>query len=210
MARASGGSGGSGRHGGGRTGQLRIIGGRLRGRRLTVPDRPGLRPTTDRVRETLFNWLAADLPGSRCLDCFAGTGALGFEACSRGAAEVVLIERAPAVAARLRANAEVLSAAADGPGGQLRVVTADALDWLAREPPASFDIVFLDPPFADSLVDAACASLARGWLAPNAALYLETPASAAPPVPPVGWAVVRERTAGQVRYALARPSEAVG
>jgi 16S rRNA (guanine966-N2)-methyltransferase len=207
VARASGGSTarrGGGRAGG-RTGQLRIIGGRLRGRRLPVPDEPGLRPTTDRVRETLFNWLAADIPGSRCLDCFAGTGALGLEAFSRGAAEVVLIERAAPVVARLRANAELLSAAVDDAAGRLRVVAADALQWLATEPPEPFDIVFVDPPFADSLVERACALLARGWLAPHAVLYLETAACASAPVLPAGWALTRERTAGQVRYALARP-----
>lgn len=185
-------------------GQLRIIGGRLRGRRLPVPDQPGLRPTTDRVRETLFNWLAPNIAGSRCLDCFAGAGALGFEAFSRGAAEVVLIERAGAVAAQLKANAATLSAAADGPGGVLGVVKADALRWLAREAPSPFDIVFLDPPFADAAVEQAMALLTRGWLAADAFVYVETPASAAPPVLPPGWTWHRERTAGQVRYALAR------
>jgi 16S rRNA (guanine966-N2)-methyltransferase len=191
-------------------GQLRIIGGRLRGRRLPVPHQPGLRPTTDRVRETLFNWLAAELPGSRCLDCFAGSGALGFEAYSRGAAEVVLVERAAPVAARLAANAEILRAAAVAdpqlPNGRLEVVPADVLRWLATRPPAPFDIVFLDPPFADAVLDETCGQLTRGWLAAGAAIYLETPATAPMPALPEDWHVDRERTAGQVRYALARVS----
>ena len=211
MARASGGSGaGSGRAshrggpGAGRRGQLRIIGGRLRGRRLPVPDQRGLRPTTDRVRETLFNWLAPDIAGSRCCDCFAGSGALGFEAFSRGAAEVVLVERAAAVAAVLRANAELLCAASGGPGGRMSVVTADVLRWLATAEPKPFDIVFLDPPFEHAVTGLACELLQGGWLAPAALIYLETPATGAPPPLPAGWQLIRERVAGQVRYALAR------
>ncbi|MGD2020359.1 MAG: 16S rRNA (guanine(966)-N(2))-methyltransferase RsmD [Thiohalocapsa sp.] len=192
----------------GGAGQLRIIGGRLRGRRLPVPQQPGLRPTTDRVRETLFNWLAADIPGSRCLDCFAGAGALGFEAFSRGAGEVWLIEQAPGVAARLCANAETLRTAAaqdrQMPAARLEVVQADALRWLASHPPAPFDIVFLDPPFRDSVISEACGRLAAGWLAPGAAVYIETPSNEPMPALPTHWQVVRERTAGQVRYALAR------
>ncbi|MCG6942324.1 MAG: 16S rRNA (guanine(966)-N(2))-methyltransferase RsmD [Thiohalocapsa sp.] len=185
---------------------MRIIGGRLRGRRLPVPDQPGLRPTTDRVRETLFNWLAPDIAGSRCLDCFAGSGALGFEAFSRGAAAVVLIERAAAVAARLRENAALLRVAADAPGGQpdvkLDVMRADALGWLEKTDPRPFDIVFLDPPFDQRLIGRACELLQRGWLAPKALIYLESAASEPPPLP-AGWRVTREGTAGQVRYALA-------
>lgn len=209
MARASGGSGSGGitRRGGpgaGRRGQLRIIGGRLRGRRLPVPAQRGLRPTTDRVRETLFNWLAPDIAGSRCLDCFAGSGALGFEAFSRGAAAVVLVERAAGVAACLRENAAVLSAAPDGPGGQLDVIAADALRWLATAAPRPFDIVFLDPPFEQTVVGPACSLLQRGWLAPGALVYLETPATEPEPALPHDWQLLRERTAGQARYALAQ------
>ncbi len=189
-------------------GQIRIIGGRLGGRKLPVPHQPGLRPTTDRVRETLFNWLAADISGSRCLDCFAGAGALGFEAFSRGAAAVVLIERAAAVAARLVANADVLRAAAAQDeqlaNARLQVVQADALRWLATAPPSPFDVVFLDPPFADVVLGEACRRLTAGWVAPGASVYLETPATE-PMIPlPRGWHTHRERRAGQVRYSLVR------
>jgi len=207
VARASGGSGSLRRRGGpgaGRSGQLRIIGGRLRGRRLPVPAQRGLRPTTDRVRETLFNWLAPDIAGSRCLDCFAGSGALGFEAYSRGAAEVVLVERASGVAAHLRENAAVLSAAPHAPGGQLDVIAADVLRWLATAAPRPFDIVFLDPPFEQAVVGLACSSLRRGWLAPGALVYLETPATEREPALPDDWQLLRQRTAGQARYALAQ------
>lgn len=216
--RSAGGTGAAGRQPGhkasrtpparGGTGHIRIIGGRLRGRRLSVPQQAGLRPTTDRVRETLFNWLAADIPGSRCLDCFAGAGALGFEAFSRGAAEVVLIERAARVAAGLSANAQTLCAAAARDDllaqARLEVVQADASDWLATRPPTPFDIVFLDPPFDDAALAETCQRLSRGWLAPAAAVYLEAPASAPMPALPEHWQIARERTAGQVRFALAR------
>ena len=194
------------------TGHIRIIGGRLRGRRLPVPQQTGLRPTTDRVRETLFNWLAADIAGSRCLDCFAGAGALGFEAFSRGAADVVLVERAARVAEDLAGNAQTLRTAAAREevlaGARLEVVQADALHWLATQSPMPFDIVFLDPPFDDAVLAEACQCLSGGWLAPAAAVYLETPASTPMPVLPKSWRIARERTAGQVRYALARLTSA--
>ncbi len=188
---------GSRRPGG--TNQIRIIGGRLRGRRLRFPDLPGLRPTGDRIRETLFNWLQARLPGSRCLDLFAGSGALGLEAASRGAAEVVLLERAPEAVRGLREAACEL-----GLGG-LRIIQADALRWLggSAEP---FDIVFLDPPFAAGLLGRCLERLdSGGWLCTDARVYLETDASAGLPPLPAGWTLERAKRAGQVRYALARP-----
>ena len=155
------------------TNQLRLIGGRFRGRRLPFPDQPGLRPTPDRVRETLFNWLAPVIVGARCLDAFAGSGALGFEAASRGAGEVVLIERSPLVARQLQVNAQTLGAA------EVRIQQADTLQWLAAAG-HPFDIVFLDPPFADDLLMPAIAHLAEhGWLAPGAASKAETRALAA-------------------------------
>jgi 16S rRNA (guanine966-N2)-methyltransferase len=169
-----------------------------------VPSERGLRPTTDRVRETLFNWLAPDISGSRCLDCFAGSGALGFEAFSRGAAEVVLLERAKGVAARLRENAAQLSRTPDGQAGRIEVICTDALRWLATAEPKPFDIVFLDPPFEQAVIGRACELLRRGWLAAQASIYLENPASEAAPPLPADWRVARERVAGQVRYALAR------
>lgn len=178
-------------------GELRIVGGRYRGRRLPIPNETGLRPTSDRVRETLFNWLAPVIPGARCLDAFAGSGALGFEAVSRGAGEVVLIEKSGAAARQLDANARRLEAE------QTRILHADALRWLDG-PGRPFDIVFLDPPFADALWAPAIALLGlRGWVKPGSRVYLETPVRIGFPDLPRGWELVRDKTAGQVRYGLA-------
>jgi 16S rRNA (guanine966-N2)-methyltransferase len=177
---------------------LRIIGGEWRGRRIRFPARGGIRPTPDRVRETLFNWLMAKVPGSRCLDLFAGSGALGLEALSRGAAQVTFVERDRGNAASLR---EIVAALAPG---RATVVEADALPWLATAPRA-FDIVFLDPPFADGLLAEAMRLLdARGWLADDAFVYLESPARAGAPALPAGWVLHRTGRAGAVGYHLAR------
>jgi len=178
-------------------GRLRIIGGRYRGRRLPVPAQLGLRPTADRVRETLFNWLQPVIAGSRCLDLFAGSGALGFEAVSRGAAEVLMIEHSEPVTRMLAANARTLGAA------QVQVRRADALRWLtgSGEP---FDLVFLDPPFREGLLAPSCSLLSEGgWLVPDALVYLEAPADRALPELPKDWALIRDKRAGQVRFALA-------
>jgi 16S rRNA (guanine966-N2)-methyltransferase len=175
-------------------GSVRIIAGHLRGSKLAVPDRPGLRPTSDRVRETLFNWLQAATPGARVLDLFAGTGALGFEAASRGAAGVLMVERDPALAEALRANAARLKVAS------ARVEVADALSWLQRVPGEAFDLVFLDPPFDAGLWDAALARL-DPWLAPGAWIYVESPAKTSPSVPG-GWRLHREGQTRDVRFAL--------
>ena len=178
-------------------GRLRIVGGVYRGRKLPVPDQPGLRPTADRVRETLFNWLAPIMPGARCLDCFAGSGALGLEAASRGAAEVVMLERAEPVVRQLLANVSALGA------DQAQVVRGDALRWLEGQG-RPFDIVFLDPPFADVLLAPTCALLARnGWVRDGSRVYLETLAKPGLPSLPQGWRLVREQRAGQVAYGLA-------
>ena len=179
-------------------GRVRIIAGRWRGRRLDVADSPGLRPTPDRLRETLFNWLAPALPGSRCLDLYAGSGALGFEAASRGAAQVVMVEHDAAGARRLSATARQLAADA------VQVVRADVIDWLggAAQP---FDIVFLDPPYAGDLLARSLALLAAGeHLAASALVYLEQDANTARPVLPAGWISHRESRAGQARGLLAR------
>ena len=182
---------------GGHANQIRIIGGQWRSRRLEFPDAPGLRPTSDRVRETLFNWLAPVLPGARCLDLFAGSGALGIEALSRGAAEVVFVERDPAAVRVLRDNLTRLKAE----GG--RVELAEALNWL-RRPGTPFEIVFLDPPFDADLLEPACAALeAGGWLTATAWIYLEAAAGWTPALP-AGWTLHREKTAGMVAYRLAR------
>ena len=179
-------------------GQVRIIAGRWRGRRLPVVDGPGLRPTPDRVRETLFNWLAPELAGARCLDLFAGTGVLGLEALSRGAAEAVLVERARPVARILTEQLERLGA--DG----ARLVEQDALAWLCG-PATPYDIVFLDPPFEGGFWEPVAAALeSAGWLAPNALIYAETPSQVAEPVWPANWRGHRQRIAGGVRYDLLR------
>ena len=171
-------------------GQVRIIGGRLRGSKLPVADRPGLRPTSDRVRETLFHGRQGELAAARAIDLFAGTGALGVEAASRGAAQVLLLERDARLAQGLRDAATRLGATA------VRVETADALAWLARPPDASFDIAFIDPPFAAGLWEAAAHAL-QPWLAPRAWIHLEAPPAARPAVPP-DW---REHRRGGTREA---------
>ncbi|KRA53284.1 16S rRNA (guanine(966)-N(2))-methyltransferase RsmD [Pseudoxanthomonas sp. Root65] len=175
-------------------GQVRIIGGRWRGTKLAVPERPGLRPSSDRVRETLFNWLMPALPGARVLDLFAGTGVLGLEALSRGAARAVLVERDPGLATALREVVAKLSAPAE-------VHAADALAWLGGRHEA-FDLVFLDPPFADALWGRALEALVPR-LAPGAWIYVESPADIVPAVPPA-WALHREGRTREVRYALYR------
>ncbi|WP_346795813.1 16S rRNA (guanine(966)-N(2))-methyltransferase RsmD [Halomonas sp. Bachu 37] len=169
-------------------GKLRIIGGEFRRRLLPVLESPGLRPTPDRVRETLFNWLGPQLGGARALDLFAGTGALGIEALSRGAAEVQFVERDPQVAEQLRAN--LVSLALDQP-----VTAQDASAFLATSQ-QPFSLVFLDPPFHQGLAAPCCAALENGWLTEQAYIYLETEASLSPQVP-ASWQLHRETRAGE-------------
>jgi 16S rRNA (guanine(966)-N(2))-methyltransferase RsmD len=157
--------------GGQAPGEVRLIGGMFKRSKLPVPDRPGLRPTPGRLRETLFNWLGRDLSGWRVLDAFAGTGALGFEAASRGATEVLLLERDAAVARGLQANAARLGATA------VQVQCIDALAWLAGAPPRQFELILLDPPFDAALAEPAAAAaapliVAGGWLYVEAAAPL--------------------------------------
>ena len=181
-------------------GAVRIIGGEWRSTRLPVADHDGLRPTADRVRETLFNWLQPMMPGARVLDLFAGSGALGLEAVSRGAREAVLVERDPQLAEGLRQLAAKL------PGGErVQVVCADALTWL-RTAPGGFDLVFVDPPFAGDVWAQALAGL-DGCLADEAWLYVESPASS-PAVPGLVWRLHREGQTREVRYALYRRGQA--
>jgi 16S rRNA (guanine966-N2)-methyltransferase len=175
---------------------LRIIGGTWRGRKLRFPDRPDLRPTPDRVRETLFNWLGTRTAGARCLDLFAGSGALGLEALSRGAAHVSFIERDPVTARALRARLSEWQAS----GGQ--VECADALRFL-NGAPEPFDVVFLDPPFGSELLVGAARRLAeRGWLAPEARIYVESPGRGGAPQLPGGFALLKAKQAGEVGYHL--------
>ncbi len=177
--------------------RLRIIGGRWRGRLVEFDDVPGLRPTPDRVRETLFNWLTPHLPGARCLDLFAGSGALGLEALSRGAGEVVLVDANRRVVDTLKEQARRLGAE------QARLVHADVLAYLDG-PARPFDIVFLDPPYGQGLLIPCCERLeARGWLAPEARIYLEAERALGVPEVPANWEVIRSKHAGQVGYHLA-------
>ena len=182
----------------GPAGSVRIVGGRWRGTRLPVADADGLRPTPDRVRETLFNWLQPALAGARVLDLFAGSGALGLEAVSRGAREAVLVERDPRLAALLGETVARL----DG-GDAAKIVQADALSWLGTRPVATpFDIAFVDPPFAAGLWPAVLEAL-PAVLADGAWLYLEGPA-AAPPTAGDAWAPHRAGTTRDTHYALYR------
>lgn len=177
--------------------KLRIIAGRWRGTAISFPPIAELRPTPDRVRETVFNWLQPAIVGTRCLDLFAGSGALGFEALSRGARQVVCVDRDRDVVRHLRETARRLHA--EG----FEAVAADALEFLAR-PAQHFDIVFLDPPYASSALADVPPKLAQGWLAPGAFIYAEAPADAGLPPLPSGWSVHRSKSAGQVGYHLLR------
>ena len=183
--------------------QFRIIAGEWKGRRLRFAPVEGLRPTTDRTRETLFNWLQGRIEGARCLDLFAGSGALSFEALSRGAAGAVAVDRSTPVVRALRENAETLKA-----GNRFRAVQSDALAFLrGRAEPA--DVVFLDPPFRSAIIGDCCHLLEQhGWLAPDARIYVEAPVNRGEEPLPVGWKVLRGRTAGQVDYRLAAAASA--
>lgn len=183
-------------------GRIRIIGGNLRNSRLNVPDLPGLRPTSERVRETLFNWLTPTLAGVRALDLCAGTGALGIEALSRGAAAVQFVEPERAAAEALRGNLARLKA--EG----AEVAAMEAAHFL-RSTPRPFGLVFLDPPFALQLWTPLARQLEQGgWLASAALIYVESPRGLALSLPS-NWMLHREGHAGDVRYALYRRSQEV-
>ena len=178
--------------------EVRVIGGAWKKSKLPVADRPGLRPTPDRVRVTLFNWLGQTLAGWRCVDAFAGSGALGFEAASRGATEVVLLERDPVLVASLAATRQRLGAEA------VRIERADALQWMARASAASFDVVFLDPPFDSPLLAPALVAAAR-IVATGGFVYAEGPAPGDPlAVAAAGLEPWRAGRAGAVHFALMR------
>ena len=172
-------------------GTLRVIGGKYRRRLIRVPARPGLRPTPDRVRETLFNWLGQDLDGLACLDLYAGSGALGFEAASRGAARVVLVEKDRAAVAELERSRAALDAT------QVTIVSGDAAAYLAREC-GRFDVVFLDPPFRQNAVPAILGKL-PSRLEPGARVYVESEAPVEVAAP---WTELKRARAGQVSYQL--------
>ncbi|MEC4747557.1 16S rRNA (guanine(966)-N(2))-methyltransferase RsmD [Methylomicrobium sp. Wu6] len=176
--------------------KIRIIGGEWRSRLLHFDDVPGLRPTPARVRETLFNWLQYDVAGSRCLDLFAGSGALGFEAASRGAREVVQVESDAKACKNLRANASALG------GDKNRIIESDVERFLAGRSEA-FDLVFMDPPFAKNLAVKTCLLLEQnGWLAGYAKIYVETEVDLELIGMPDNWRMLKHKTAGEVAYRL--------
>ncbi len=180
-------------------GQVRIIGGEQRGLRLQFVDHGGdLRPSSDRLRETLFNWLQFELPGLRVLDLFAGSGVLGAEALSRGASQAVLIEKKRDRAADLQRQLQPLF------GERLVVQTEDALRWL-QQPADPFDLVFVDPPYDLGLAEPACADLeARGWLSDEAWIYVESRRQGIVPAVPDNWQLHREKLAGEIHARLFR------
>ena len=177
--------------------RVRIIGGQYRRRLLEFPDRDGLRPTPDRVRETLFNWLGQDLPGWNCLDLFAGSGALGFEAASRGAVQVMLVERDAAASLALERNRQVLGASS------VEIIRADAVAWLACNRMA-WNLIFLDPPFDSGLAAGILPELG-GHLVPGGLVYVEQGAEI---VVPAGFIMRKRGRAGRSHFALLEKEEA--
>jgi len=178
-------------------GTVRIIGGKWRGTRLRVRDLPGLRPSGDRGRETLFNWLQMHLRGAQCADLFAGSGVLGLEAASRGAARVTLLEKSRPAAAEIRESLARLKA------DQVELIEGDAIAWLAQCEPGSLDIVFMDPPFGEGLETRALELLtARNSVRKGGFVYLETALDAPAPAPGPDWEIAREQVMGDVRMRL--------
>ncbi|KAA9130875.1 16S rRNA (guanine(966)-N(2))-methyltransferase RsmD [Marinihelvus fidelis] len=180
-------------------GQVRIIGGEWRGRKLPVPDLPGLRPTGDRSRETLFNWLQADVPGARCADLFAGSGALGFEAASRGARHVDMVEIAPLAVSSLAESRATLRA------DNVDIHRANVLAWLRQAEPDSLDIIFLDPPFDSGLAVQALERIQdNGCVAPGGCVYVESPSKFPELVMRAPFALARDKVVGESRLQLFR------
>ncbi len=180
-------------------GSVRIIAGEWRSRRLPVVDVAGLRPSGDRSRETLFNWLAPFIPGAKCSDLFAGTGALGFEAASRGADSVIMVESNSRVVAHLRNNIDLLNAS------QVSVNHGDALAWLDLQAPDSYNIIFVDPPFQDHLHELVLQKIEKSaCLKEDGFVYMETPALQAGPALSPGWSNWREKVMGDVRLQVFR------
>lgn len=178
------------------SGHVRIISGLWRGRKLPVHDAEGLRPTTDRVKETLFNWLAQDIPHAKCLDLFAGSGGLGFESASRQAEKVTMLEMNSQAFAQLKSNIASLNAT------NIEAVNTDSLTFL-RQPGEAYDVVFIDPPFRQGLLQQSVALLEEnGWLADNAMIYIECEKELAVADLPTNWSLYREKNAGQVCYRL--------
>ncbi|WP_299494084.1 16S rRNA (guanine(966)-N(2))-methyltransferase RsmD [uncultured Shewanella sp.] len=179
------------------TGQVRIISGQWRSRRLPIHDLEGLRPTTDRVKETLFNWLSTDVVGARVLDCFTGSGALSFEALSRYADFAQMLELQPSAAKQLQQNLTTLKCE------QGKVIKGDTLTLLKTPPDEPFNIIFIDPPFRQSLAEECIRLLnLHQWIAPDALIYLETETELSALTLPQHWVQLKEKKAGQVTYRL--------
>jgi len=177
-------------------GSIRIIAGNWRGRKLPVHDLQGLRPTTDRVKETLFNWLSPYIVNSRCLDLFTGSGSLSFEALSRGAAEVAMVELDKQAAQQLKHNLNLLKS------GNAQVHNQSALDYLSKEA-SGFDLVFIDPPFRQNLLQPSCQLLSQStWLNANALIYIEREKELQLDELPQSWQLLKSKTAGQVIFEL--------
>ena len=183
-------------------GELRIIGGDWRSRKLRFPEAGGVRPTPARTRETLFNWLTHHLPGSRCLDLFAGSGALGLEALSRGAGPTTFVDHTPALAQALRSNLRLLKSE----NGE---VACQAVDTYLAQPPAKLvDILFMDPPFRQGWLEKLFPMIAdNGWVKPGGWIYAEHESDMPTPSAPANWTLHRQKTAGQVTYCLFRVKE---
>ena len=178
-------------------GRLRIVAGNWRSRLLPIADVPGLRPTSERVRETLFNWIGPRVHGSRCLDLFAGTGALGLEALSRGAESAELVEKSARAIAGLKASVQALDATS------ATVRQQDAWQFLEQYTGAPFDLIFLDPPFADESLQRLCRLIdEKSVLASGGRVYLEQDRSSPEPALPAGWTVIKSKSTGNVRYSL--------
>lgn len=182
-------------------GEVRIIAGKWRGRKLKFPAVAGLRPTTDRIRETLFNWLTPYLPGSHCLDLFAGSGALGLEALSRGAASAILVDQNPQIVTYLKKQLDVLQTDA----AKVYCAEIPSAASFTKSLKTDFNIIFLDPPFHHNLLASCCHWLEQEiHLAPDALIYVEAEASLHPLPVPNYWELKRAQTAGQVKYCLFR------
>lgn len=178
-------------------GRLRIVAGKWRSRLLNIAAVPEIRPTSERIRETLFNWLAPQIQGARCLDLFAGTGVLGLEALSRGAASATFVEKSPAAVTMLNLARQELGA------DTAEILCRDAFEFLRLRSDQRFSLVFLDPPFADESLSELCRLLGeRQWLDAGAQIYLEQEKAHASPELPERWTIVHEKTAGNVRYSL--------
>jgi 16S rRNA (guanine966-N2)-methyltransferase len=180
-------------------GFIRLISGKWRGKRLPVKDIEGLRPTTDRTKETLFNWLMHDINNANCLDCFSGSGSLAFEALSRFAKKVTILEKDKSVVKQLQENLAVLDV------DNAKVIEGDALNYLKQAATEQYDIIFIDPPFNKGLIQPCCDALqSNGYLATGALIYIEREVELTDLNFPNSWMLLKEKSTGQVTYQLYR------